>query len=273
MDTKKKIIISVLCGILAIGGVYSYIKHKEIKLLEMSTMTPVVIASKDILQHTQIDETMLDVKKVPKLHIQPGAILGNDIHHVLGQVTASPIMKGEQILGTKLLRFGRETGLAMKIPAGLRAISVLVDEVTGVAGLIKPNDFVDILTTFDFGNEAVSKEYTYTLFQNVSVLAVDIDLGEGYASLAKKKTGLLDKLEDARSGTSHSVTLAVTPSQAQDIVLAQETGVITLSLRGIGESEQELNLPATTPAKITGLKSLTKQQKKPRYQEYRGRRR
>lgn len=270
MDTRKKIIISALLGLFSILGIYSYIKHTENKLFELSSMVPVVTAADDIIQHTVIDETMIKISKLPKKYIQPGAILASEVGGILGQVTSAPILKGEQILGTKLLQFGKEAGLAMKIPAGMRAVSLLADEVTGVAGLIKPDDFVDILATFDFGNEAMSKQYTYTLFQNISVLAIDTDLGEGYSALTKKREDVLDKLRNVGSKKSFTVTVAVTPAQAQDIILAQEMGVVYLALRGIGEPEQELNLTPATPSEITGIKSLMKQQRKPRYLEYRG---
>lgn len=272
METKRKIIISVICGIIAVLGVFSYLKYKEHRLLEMAAKVPVVVAATDILEHTQINETMMAVKKIPRAYVQPGAILAREGHMILGQVTSSPIRKGEQILGTKLISFGKETGLAMKIPAGMRAISLLVDDVTGISGLIKPNDFVDILATFDFGGETSSKQYTFTLFQNLNVLAVDANLGEGYSSLAMKRDekGMLEKVGMVRARETHVVTLAVTPSQAQELVLAQETGALALSLRGIGETERELSLSPATPASITGIQGLMKQQRKPRYREYRG---
>ncbi len=272
MDNRKKIIISVICGIVAILGVVSFLKLKERKLLELSSTTFVLTASRDILRHTPIDETMVEVSELPKKYVQPRAIFANDIHSILGQVASAPILKGEQIVSTKLLRFGSESGLAMKIPAGMRAISILVNDVSGVAGLIRPNDFVDVIATFDFGNDTKSKEYSYTLFQNVAVLAVRQDLGEGYSSLIKaSKKGKLDELVQNRSkGGAHSITLAMNPENVQEIVLAQEIGVLTLSLRGIGESEHELSLNPATPARMTGIKGLMKQSRTPRYREYRG---
>ncbi|MFH1652743.1 MAG: Flp pilus assembly protein CpaB [Pseudomonadota bacterium] len=272
MDNKKKIIISVLCGIIAVLGVVSYLKLKERSLLEMSSVVYVLTATRDILQHTPIDETMIEATRFPKKYVQPGAVFVRDANTILGQVASTPILKGEQIVSTKLLSFGRDTGLAMKIPAGMRAISILVNDVTGVAGLIQPNDFVDILTTFDFGSDAKSKQYTYTLFQNISVLAINQNLGEGYSTLAKSnKQNVVDQLMQNRSsGSSYAVTLALTPQQVQDIVLSQEMGVITLALRGIGESEHEMTLSPSTPSELTGIQSLMKQNSRPRYREYRG---
>lgn len=273
MDKKKKIIISVLCGIFAIVGILTYLNYRENKLLELSSSTFVVTASKDILKHTQIDESMLDITEVPKKYVQPGAFFSADIHNILGLTTASPIFKNEQILSTKLLRLGKETGLAMKVPHGMRAVSILANDVTGVAGLIKPNDFVDVLSTFDFGNETKSKKYTFTLFQNVPVLAVNQNLGEGYSSLAKKHAkGSIEELTDSiRAKDTYAVTLALNPEQAQNVILAQEMGILTLSLRGVGESEHKVSLPPATPSELTGIKSLMKQNLKPRYREYKGR--
>lgn len=272
MDTKKKIIISVMCAVFGMLGVISYLKYRESKLLDMSSANFVVAASMDILKHTQVDESMLEVIEVPKKFVQPGAVLASDLEGILGQVTAAPILRGEQIVGTKLLRFGKETGLAMKVPSGMRAVSVIVNNGTGVAGLIQPNDFVDVLATFDFGSETRSKQYTYTLIQNLPVIAVNKDLGEGYSLLAKKK-GIDLGGQFLERSDSFAVTLAVTPEQAQNIVLAQELGVIALSLRGIGEGSSQLNLAPATPAEMTGNNALLRQVNQPRYMEYKGGRR
>ena len=274
MTQKKRLLLSLLFGGLAAAALIAYIKSYESELLEMSSTTKVVVAKKDILEHRQIDETMLILKEVPKKYIQPGALYR--LEDAIGQVTASPVLKEEQLVRTKLMRFGRETGLSMKIPSGMRAISVVVNDATGVAGLIQPDDFIDILGTFDFGDQSKSRQYTYTLFQNIRVLAVRQDLGEATMALAGQEGGdeklaqLLNK--GSSGGAGQTLTLAVTPSQAQEIILAQETGVLTVTLRGLWEADQVLDLEPATPATLTGLKILMRQNVRPRYREYRGRR-
>lgn len=276
MDTQKKLLISGIATVLAFLFVFFYIKNREQELLLLSEMVPVLVSEKDILVYTQLDETMMKVIKVPKKFAQPGAL--QNTRDAIGQVVSAPIMKNEQIVGTKLLRFGTETGLSMKIPSGHRAVSISVNNVTGVAHLVQPNDFVDLLVTFDFGDKTQSRAYTYTLFENLQVLAVQKNLGHAYSALAEKrerKKGVLGDLMDSASTSSRAMTytLAVTPEETQKLILAQETGKITVSLRSLWESKNKLKLSPITPADLTGLKSLVKQRQQPAYMEYRGGRR
>lgn len=276
MEKRKRIIIAALCGVLAVLIVMGYLHQRERKLLELASAVDVVVAAKDIDRHARLDETVLEIRRIPRKYVQPHAITGADLSSALGQVAASPIIEGEQILTTKLLRFGRATGLALKLNPGMRAVSVQLDDVAGIAGLIKPNDRVDILATFDFGNKTRSENYTYTLFQNVSVLAINDNMGEGYSSLVrgkgdKKKNGM-DFVPKAKRDT-FVATLAMTPEDAQNLLLAQTIGDVALSLRGLSESDAVSQLEPATPADLTKLQSLMKRNDKPMYQQYRGGRR
>jgi len=271
MDFKIKIFISLAVAFLSFLGIYSYIKMREKELLLRSEMRPVFVAKKDIPIYSQIDETLITETEVPQEYIQPGAI--TNFENAAGQIASAPIMAGEQLLGTKILKFGSETGASMKIPSGMRAISIAVNDITGVAQLVQPDDFVDLICTFDFGDMTQSRKYTYTLFENVQVLAVQKDLGDTFSALSKKsqEKGFLDQLKsDQKSSNVVTYTVVVTPEDAQQLVLAQETGRLTVSLRSLWDSENTLNLKPTTPADLTGLKSLIKQSESPSYMEYRG---
>ncbi len=276
MDNRKRTIIAIICGLVAIFVVLGYLHYRERELLQLAQAVDVVVAAKDIGRSSRIDETVLEVRRVPRKYLQPHAVTAADLSAVLGQVAASPIVEGEQILTTKLLRFGRSTGLALKVNPGMRAVSVLVDDVTGISRLVKPNDRVDVLATFDFGDKAKNKYYTFTLFQNVSVLAIDDDMGEGYSSLVRGDREENESGVSLLPGTKKEnfvATLSMTPEQAQNLVLAQATGRITLLLRGLGESETILEMDPSTPATITKIDSLMKRNDAPVYQQYRGGRR
>lgn len=270
MDKKKRIIISAAVGLISFLSLIGYLKFQRQKLLQEGDMVPVLVARADIPIYTPLEENLLERIQVPKKYLQPGT-LGN-YRDAVGQVVSCAIMAGEQILTTKLVTFGSEVGLSSKLAPGFRAVSISVDDVSGVAKLVNPNDFIDLLATFDFGDQAQSQKYTFTLFENLQVLAVNQDLGGAYAALGgKQEQGAMDKLIGASgiSGQSVTYTLATTPEEAQRLVLAQETGTLTVSLRPRGETESKLELPPMTPANLTGLQGLLKQAK-PNYMEYRG---
>jgi Flp pilus assembly protein CpaB len=129
-------------------------------------------------------------------------------------------------------------GLAMRPPAGKRAITVLVDQLSAVGGLIKAGDYVDIIAHLE-SPERSSEKLTLTLFQNILVLNV----GE--------KSG--------RSGSSAgqvAVTFAMTPEETGLISFAEQKGALQLVLR----SEKEpLQIESVTPSNWQALKEYVRE--------------
>jgi pilus assembly protein CpaB len=133
----------------------------------------VVVATTDILKDTIIDESMLTTEKVPKKFLQPGSV--TNIDQIIGRFALTTIKNGQQILDANLIKY-TESYLAHEIPSGMRAITIAVTDITGVAGLIKPGNFIDILVTYQYGDKQTVDKRTKTIFQNVKVLAVDKNL-------------------------------------------------------------------------------------------------
>jgi Flp pilus assembly protein CpaB len=110
---------------------------------EIPTEGPVVVASADIPLSTRIRADQVEIKVVPIAGISAGAF--SDVSQVIGQVARQPVTAGGQITATTLT--GGATGAILDIdtPAGLRAISVRVDQTSGVGTVIKTGDYVDAL--------------------------------------------------------------------------------------------------------------------------------
>lgn len=275
LTQKKTLYIAVSCALIAVLMTASYLASKKRELLEWSEQITVLVATRDILENSEIDEEMVREEYVPKKFVQPGAL--TKLQFAVGRVTVAPVRKNEQVTDTKLVNAGRNGGLAVKIAPGKRAVSVAVDEISGVSGLIRPNNFVDVLATFDFGGEASAKTYTYTILEDVLVIAVGDDLGAGNVNaLAKREengmfggTSSLGSLNESMK--KRTVTLAVTPADVQKLVLAQESSAITLSLRPQWEDPAPQSLEPATPTSVTGLHELLKARGRPVYREYRGR--
>lgn len=263
MNQKKPVYIAIAMALVALLLGSTYIKKQEQKLIDRSHPVPVLIAKVDILKNMPVEENMVAVQEVPKAFLQPGAL--SHPAEAIGRLTSSPVMKGEQLLGTKLITYGDDTGLAVKIPQGMRALSVRVDPVSGVGGLIKPDNYVDILSTFNFGDEVKDDYRTFTLFENVRVLAVGKDLGVGLADASQDK-----QVRSRNRRDIEFVTLAVDPQQVQDILLAQNSGELYLSLRSLSESDKSFRLKPSSITNLTGIKQRTTQ-KVPVYRSYRGR--
>src|SRR5690606_7621579 len=109
----------------------------------------VVVAKEDIAEMQTIYDTMVETREMPADFIQPDAITIPD--EIIGNVAAVPIRKGQMVLKNNLLTPGPDTGIALQVAPSKRAVSIPVDEVRGVAKLIRPGDRVDIYAAIDAG--------------------------------------------------------------------------------------------------------------------------
>lgn len=151
---------------------------------------------------------------------------------VTGREVLFPLAKGQPILDSELSAAGAGTGLASKIPNGMRAIALRSDEVVGVAGFLVPGSHLDVLVTYhsDISPEPV----TATVLENTVVLAAG------------------HQIEPDPSGKTSDVTvvtLLLTPEQAERAVLASTQGVIHFVLRNSADT----SLSGETPMLLSQL--------------------
>jgi pilus assembly protein CpaB len=268
---KKGIIIPAALALLAVLLTFQYIHQKERELGFLAEPLPVLVINRNVPRLTRLDRTMLTVEQIPRRYVQPGALSAYE--DAVDQVTIVPVLQGEQLLGTKLVAYGIETGLAVKIPKGLRAVTIGVTDESGVAGLIKPGDFVDVLGSFEFGGRDKSDMQTFTLYQSVLVLAVEQHLGVETDAAKSIERSLIEQRQIREQRLMRkdrpTVTLALLPNQAQGLVLAQETGYLYLTLRSMFEERVAVTLGSTGLKELLGLKDKV-YVTPPRWREIRG---
>lgn len=270
MKGGPAIIISILLGLLAWVFVYLYLDAREGELLQLSDMKPVVVASTDLLPGVAIEEAMLTETQVPQKFLQPGAIAS--MKDVVGQIPAVPIPQGGQVTGTSMTGVGR--GLATKVPRGKRAMSVAVTDVSGVSGLIRPANYVDVLGIITTGSglgATDQRAMVVTLLQNVMVLAVGEDIGEVKPEKApSNEQEALDILAARQRQGVSSVTLALSPQEAQDLALAQQVGDITFTLRSYLERDTRVDMGRSTVPALLGSDEKIVPRRSPSWREFRG---
>lgn len=167
---------------------------------------------------------------------------------VIGQVATRDI-PANTLIPRALL--GRESNLAIRVPVGMRAISIDTTAEIAVAGLIRPGDRVDVQVVYP-GEDAISgargngSSRARTLLQMVPILAV----GELVVGTAPQQPSVASNVAGAATGTpppppppspvqtARTVTLALTPPQVAELSLAKNVGALTLSLRNPGDREQ-----------------------------------
>ena len=138
------------------------------------------------------------------------------------RVALLPIGVNEPILASKMSGDGQGASIAALLPDGMRAATVRINDVSGVAGFVQPNDTVDVLITRQIAGAASDTQLTDVLLQNVRVIAIDQQA----------------KNADGTPKVARTATLEVTPIDAQKLALAQQVGSLSLVLRKPGRSEQ-----------------------------------
>ena len=140
-----------------------------------------------------------------------------------GRVTRVPVFAGEAIVPGRLAREGTAPGLEARISPGMRAMSVRINDVAGMSGLIQPNSRVDVLVSLRERSSTGSPEEVSKLFlENMRVL-----------SMGSRTTR--DDSGDPTPATT--ATLEVTPTQAEKLAVAMRQGMIQLVLRGFDDSD------------------------------------
>jgi len=177
----------------------------------------VLVASQPIAVGTRIDPTQVKSVRWPA-DIQPdGAV--RDATSITGRIARTTIDKNQPIVASQLVDEG--TGLLpLLITEGMRAISVKVDDVTGVSGFITPNSRVDVLVSGNDGSEGAEQKSKVVL-QNVKVLA----------------TGKSIEQKDNKPVEVPTVTLLVTPQDAERLTLAAHQEPVRLALRNYRDEE------------------------------------
>lgn len=230
MRSRFILIAAILLGIFTSTLLYLYLSGITAKV-EKAKYAEVIVAAKDIPVNTTIKEDMLVRKKIPVGYNHPLSV--SDGKKLAGKVTTQPVTAGMEILSNQVINLGdRSEGLSYAIPIGKRAMSVPVDDVTAVGGMLKPGDWVDVISTLA-GNENPPVNYTAVVLERIQVLAV------GNVLENAKSTA------DAKSADKKTVTLAVEEKEALKLKMAVERGTISLLLRAPTDTVIEKQKPIT----------------------------
>jgi|YelNatPaOPRAMG01_1025707.scaffolds.fasta_scaffold00065_101 pilus assembly protein CpaB len=208
------LILALVFGTMATFMAMGWLANKSRKVAQQKPETvPVVVAAKNIPSAVALAREQLKVLPWPADSPLPGKFARLD--EVEGRVTAYALSAGEPILENKLAPKGVSAGLTALLPPEKRAMTVKVDEASGVAGFLNPDNRVDVVVTVDkgdFNKDPISK----VVLQNLRVL------GTGQR---------LEKTLGEKPQVVPTVTLEVTPEEGERLALAVREGAISLVLR------------------------------------------
>jgi pilus assembly protein CpaB len=235
---RMRITLVLLLALAAGGGLafgtYRYMQNVPVKTVSLPTK-PVVVAATDLELGAQVRPDDLRVIDWPANSVPEGAFSAPD--EIVGRGLVMPVIQNEPILPMKLAGKDAGSGLPVVIPEGMRAMSVRVNDVIGVAGYVLPGTRVDVLAT---ASPSTSQADTTTklVLANVQVLA--------------SGTKMEQDTEQGKPMAVNVVTLLVDPEQAERLTLGSTEGKIQLALRNpLDKSEPET--PGVRPAVLLGL--------------------
>lgn len=205
--------VAVVAGLLATFGIHRYVVNKTQVAAAPTGM--VAVATGDIAPGTALAGGSLKLVSWPKELIPPQCAAA--LNQVEGRVVTFPISSGEPIMFSKLAPVGTAAGLSGLLDESKRALTVRVDDVTGVAGFLHPRDRVDVLA--DMKLKGVDENYSKVILQDITVLSI----GQ-----------IWQQTEDDKPKVVNAVTLELTPEQTEIVNLASNEGKIRLALRGGG---------------------------------------
>jgi pilus assembly protein CpaB len=201
--------IAVVAGLVATFAVSRYVAHKT--YVPPVLTGKVAVATTDIAPGNALAAGAIKIVSWPKALIPPQAASASN--QVEGRVAIMGISTGEPIIFNKLAPVGTAAGLSSLLGEHNRAMTVRVDDVSGVAGFIHPRDKVDVLA--DMKMRGTEENFSKTILQNIMVLS----------------TGQTWVQTDSKPKVVNTVTLEVTPEQAELLNLASSEGKIRLALR------------------------------------------
>lgn len=226
--------ISVGAALLAIFLLYSWSQEQKSQMSrQFGSSKRVVVAAKDIGELETIDESKLEVIERPVDFIEPEAL--NDPEIAVGQVAAAPIKKGEQLLQTKLLLPGPETGLSMEVTPGKRAITIPIDDMRGVSRLLRPGDRIDLVAALDVGRGMDQKREVRTVLQDIVILATGTNVVNKIPRRLELDGNGKSIMQTNLSGDTSftNITVEAKPDEVQSLVyiLASSPGSLFAVLR------------------------------------------
>lgn len=235
---KKRLVVALLCAVLSMMLGWVYLRRAELRVTG-GRMAQVLVAAREIPSGTRISVVDLAVRTIPEAYLHPESVLATpaDEQKLIDRVCAGRLVPGQQLLWSDLegarVKLGRR--LAGAIDKGHRAITIPVDAANSFGNQIRATDRIDVLGSFS----RAGSEYTFTVLQNVLVIAVG----------GKKEDAMV---EGEPQMTVTHVTLLVDLDDAEILVFAQQHGTLHLVMHGEDDIDVVTGIRQKTFADLAG---------------------
>lgn len=219
-------------GVAAALAARSYLNRQmaAMEALNRSEVQQLLVAKRDLRKGETMSIQTLAVRAVPKEYVHSSAITSGEFAHIKGRTLEHGMQQGDMLLWS-LLEGEKVPTFSARVEVGRRAITVQVDEINSISGLLEPGDAIDLMLTLD----RKGRKTTVPLLQNVRIMAT------GQRSV-----------DDPRSGERRqysTVTLDTSQAEAQSVIAAREAGKITALLR----NPKDMQVAETDSAALAAL--------------------
>jgi pilus assembly protein CpaB len=216
-------------AILAVFAAKNYLGQQvaleKARLQPKQAMVDVVVAKSDLPRGSVIEQANMAVRSIPRAYAVSGSVDPDRFDSYLGSKIALAMRAGEPLIAQSIEGADVAT-FSAKVKTGIRAMTVVVDEVNSVSGMLQPGDRVDLLLSVKPPvvalNVPPAPEVTAALMQDVAVLATGKQVRPGQG-------------DNPQSRTFATITIEVSPEAAQKLVVAQRSGKLTALLRNPGD--------------------------------------
>lgn len=248
MNPRVMLALAVSAGMaLIVSGIFYQIAVREREPTEDTSTREVVVAVRDLNIGATIGTDDLRVEMWPSNKLPDDVFTEPD--EVIGRVPFNKILADEPIPSRRLAELGSGYGLATKVPTGLRAMSVRVNDVIGVSGFVLPEARVDVLVTGMPQGQEGGGSMTKTILSNVRVISAGENIEPDSSGKAQRVT---------------VVTLLVSPEQAELLTLAGSQGRLQLVLRNSRDEDMTETDGVREPEIFASKMTPTTPQPRPR---------
>lgn len=217
----------VLLAALAVGGLAAFgarnylgSQMAEIEAREKNkARVQVVVAKEDLAKGAVVSPGSFAVRAMPKEWAHSGAVTPEQFSRAEGAALAYPAVAGEPLIWAQL-EGQRAPTFSARLAQGRRAVTVPVDEISSLSGMVEPGDLIDVVVSAKKDN----RNFTFTLLQGVTVLAT------GTRASPEEKDA------EGRNRIFTTITLDTTPEDAKRVIAAREVGRVTALLRAPGDT-------------------------------------
>jgi len=255
VNTKVAFAAAIILAVAAGVGVKTVIERYKSEIQESEDMVNVVIAERNLQPGDRLLKDYFKVVPVRGQLAQLGTITASNLGVYLGHELTRPVQTGDALNERDFyVPFAEQSFTEEELAPGYRAATIAVDQITGVAGLMRPGDRVDVLATIAYampGSSSRAAVETITLMENIKVLATDSQTNMPSSPYTRAS-------RPDRTGGYSSVTLELTPAETRILTLAQSqaSGRLTLTLRNPSDTTWDIPISSAETISDSGRTSL-----------------